>query len=103
MTRRGPSVTFAKRRIRSSWSGRGVRLRYTFEVPVGLPQSEEPSDDYHKWIIRVQADVPGPDLDQVFEVPALPIDPPLQALRGTTARSAACNGAAPTVFPAAST
>jgi hypothetical protein len=60
-------------------SGTGVRLRYTFEAPEGLPQSEEPSDDYHKWVIRVQADVPGPDLDQVFEVPVLLMDPPLEA------------------------
>ena len=59
-------------------SGRGVRLRYTFEVPEGLPPSEEPSDDYHKWVVRVQADVTGPDLDQVFEVPALLMDPPIR-------------------------
>jgi hypothetical protein len=44
-------------------SGKGVRLRYTFEVPAGLPPSEEPSDDYHKWMVRVQAAVEGPDLD----------------------------------------
>ena len=60
-------------------SGTGVRLGFTFRVPEGLPQSEEPSDDYHKWVIRVQADVPGPDLDQVFEVPVLLTDPPLEA------------------------
>ncbi len=60
-------------------SGSGVRLRYTFEVPEGLPQSEEPSDDYHRWVIRVQADVPGPDLDQMFQVPVLLMDPPLEA------------------------
>jgi hypothetical protein len=60
-------------------SGTGVRLRYTFEVPEGLPPSEELSEDYHKWVVRVQADVNGPDLDQVFEVPVLPMDPPLEA------------------------
>ena len=60
-------------------SGSGVRLRYTFEVPEGLPPSGEPSDDYYKWVIRVQADLPGADLDQVFEVPALLVDPPLEA------------------------
>ncbi len=60
-------------------SAGGVRLRYTFEVPVGLPPSEEPSDDYHKWVVRVQADFAGADLDQVFEVPALLMDPPIEA------------------------
>ena len=60
-------------------SGGGIRLRYTFEVPDGLPPSGEPSDDYHKWVVRVQADVPGADLDQVFEVPALAMDPPMEA------------------------
>ncbi|MCH8810212.1 MAG: hypothetical protein IID07_00165 [Gemmatimonadetes bacterium] len=70
-------------------SGSGVRLRYTFEVPEGLPPSEEPSDDYHKWVIRVQADLPGADLDQVFEVPALLVDPPLQAREPALAEATA--------------
>ena len=60
-------------------SGRGVRLRYTFQVPEGLPPSEEPSNDYHKWVVRIQAEVAGPDLDQAFEIPALVLDPPLGA------------------------
>jgi hypothetical protein len=60
-------------------SGKGVRLRYTFDVPEGLAPSEEPSDDYHKWVVRVQAGVAGPDLNQAFEVPALVLDPPLKA------------------------
>ncbi|MEE8146898.1 MAG: hypothetical protein V3T24_04790, partial [Longimicrobiales bacterium] len=51
----------------------------SFEVPEELPQSEEPSDDYHRWVLRVRADVPGPDLDQVFDVPVLLLDPPLEA------------------------
>ena len=70
-------------------SGSGVRLRFTFEVPEGLPSSEEPSDDYHKWVIRVQADLPGADLDQVFEVPALLVDPPLQAREPALAEATA--------------
>ena len=60
-------------------SGTGVRLRYTVEVPEGLASSEELSDDYHRWVVRVQADVPGTDLDQVFEVPVLLVNPPLEA------------------------
>ena len=77
---RSDSVEWAREMVPDvERSGRGVRLRYTFEVPEGLPQSEEPSDAYHRWVIRVQADVPGPDLDQVFEVPVLLTDPPLEA------------------------
>ncbi len=77
---RSESVEWAKETIPEvGRSGSGVRLRYTFEVPEGLPPSGEPSDDYHKWVIRVQADLPGADLDQVFEVPALLVDPPLEA------------------------
>ena len=77
---RSESVEWAKETLPDvERSGSGVRFRYTFEVPEGLPPSREPSDDYHKWVIRVQADLPGADLDQVFEVPALPVDPPLEA------------------------
>ncbi len=60
---RSESVEWAKETLPDvGRSGSGVRLRYTFEVPEGLPPSEEPSDDYHKWVIRVQADLPGADL-----------------------------------------
>ena len=77
---RNESVEWAKETLPDvGRSGSGVRLRYTFEVPEGLPPSGEPSDDYHKWVIRVKADLPGADLDQVFEVPALLVDPPLEA------------------------
>ena len=79
-SKRSDSVEWAREMVPDvERSGMGVRLRYTFEAPAGLPPSEEPSDDYHKWVIRVQADVPGPDLDQVFEVPVLLMDPPLEA------------------------
>ena len=94
---RSESVEWAremKRSRRVERSGSGVRLRYTFEVPEGLPPSEEPSDDYHKWVVRVQADIPGADLDQVFEVPVLLVDPPLEArepaLSEATAADVAC-------------
>ena len=77
---RSESVEWAKETLPDvGRSGSGVRFRYTFEVPEGLPPSREPSDDYHKWVIRVQADLPGADLDQLFEVPALLVDPPLEA------------------------
>ena len=77
---RNESVEWGKQTLpRVERAGKGVRLRYTFAVPEGLPPSEEPSDDYHRWVVRVQAAVAGPDLDQAFEVPALVLDPPLQA------------------------
>ena len=79
-TGRSESVEWAKETLPEvERSGGGVRLRYTFEVPEGLPPSGASSDDYHKWVIRVQADVAGPDLDQLFEVPALVLDSPLEA------------------------
>ena len=77
---RSESVEWGKETLPEvSRSGRGVRLRYTFRVPEGLPPSGEPSDDYHKWVVRIQAEVAGPDLDQAFEIPALVVDPPLEA------------------------
>lgn len=60
-------------------SGRGVRLRFTYRVPEGLPSSTEPSDDYHKWVVRIQAEVAGPDLDQTFEIPVLLVEPPVES------------------------
>ena len=77
---RSESVEWGKETLpEMARSGNGVRLRYTFEVPEGLPPSGEPSEDYHKWVVRVQADVSGPDLDQLFEVPVFSVDPPLEA------------------------
>ena len=78
-------------------SGRGVQLRYTFEVPEGLPPSEEPSDDYHKWVVRIQAEVAGPDLDQAFEIPALAVDPPLKAREPALSEATAAD--APALSP----
>jgi hypothetical protein len=56
-------------------SGRSESVEWAKE---SLPEMER-SDDYYKWVIRVQTDLPGADLDQVFEVPALVVDPPLEA------------------------
>lgn len=51
-----------------------MRLRFTFQVPDDMPPTQEPSDDYHKWMIRVQGELPGADLDQAFEVPVFSLD-----------------------------
>ena len=66
-------------------SGRGMGLRFTFQVPADLPPTAERSDDYHKWVVRVQGDLPGADLDQAFEVPVLLLDPVQYAGRAALA------------------
>jgi hypothetical protein len=92
---RSESVEWGKETIPEvERSGTGVRLRYTFDVSEGLPPSEEPSDDYHKWTVRVQGDVPGADLDQVFEVPVLLVDPPLEAREPALSEATAADVAA---------
>lgn len=48
---------------------RSVRLQFRFEVPNGLPESEEISDNYHLWRLSVYGDLPGVDLKRNFEIP----------------------------------
>lgn len=48
---------------------RGVRLQYRFEVPDGLPASEEHGGNYHLWRLDVHGDMPGVDLKRSFEIP----------------------------------
>ncbi|MFQ5756054.1 MAG: DUF3592 domain-containing protein [Acidiferrobacterales bacterium] len=48
---------------------RGARARFSFRVPPDQPQSEEPSDSYHKWAVHVRAALPGINLDRMFVVP----------------------------------
>ena len=59
--------------------GRGVRLRFTFQVPDGLPSTEPESDDHHVWAVRVEGRVPGVDLDRIFDVPVKAGVPPSEA------------------------
>ncbi|MGZ5029573.1 MAG: hypothetical protein ACXV8I_03100, partial [Methylobacter sp.] len=47
---------------------RGVRLQYRFEVPNGLPASEEHGDNYHFWRLSLHGDIPGVDLSRSFEI-----------------------------------
>lgn len=47
----------------------GIRVRFTFRVPEGLPSTGEPSSRYHRWMVRLTGAVPGVDLDATFEVP----------------------------------
>lgn len=48
---------------------RGVGLQYRFEVPDGLPESEEHGDNYHLWRLNLHGDMPGVDLNRSFEIP----------------------------------
>lgn len=47
----------------------GVRLQFRFEVPDGLPTSEDHSNNYHLWRLTVHGDLPGVDLNRSFELP----------------------------------
>lgn len=51
---------------------RGVRLQYRFEVPDGLPETEEHGNNYHLWRLNVHGDMPGVDLHRSFEIPVYP-------------------------------
>ncbi|MGZ5027570.1 MAG: hypothetical protein ACXV9T_10365, partial [Methylobacter sp.] len=44
-------------------------LQYRFEVPNGLPASEEHGDNYHFWRLSLHGDIPGVDLSRSFEIP----------------------------------
>ncbi|MCL7423437.1 MAG: DUF3592 domain-containing protein, partial [Methylobacter sp.] len=48
---------------------RGTRLQFRFEVPDGLPESEEYGNNYHLWRLNLHSDMPGVDLNRSFEIP----------------------------------
>lgn len=48
---------------------RGVRLQYRFELPDGLPESEEHGDNYHLWRLDLHGEMPGVDLSRSFDIP----------------------------------
>ena len=49
--------------------GRQTRLAFRFDVPEGLPESEQEDSSYHFWRLRVQSDLPGVNLDRQFTIP----------------------------------
>lgn len=57
----------------------GTRLRFTFEIPADLPETEPRSDHYHYWATRIVAAVPGFDLDRAFEIPVHRLPQPRRA------------------------
>ncbi|MFQ5937479.1 MAG: hypothetical protein ACE5LB_13835 [Acidiferrobacterales bacterium] len=50
---------------------RGWRLPFKFAVAADLPESSPPSNNYHEWIVHVECDLPGADIDRSFAVPVL--------------------------------
>lgn len=50
-------------------SANGLDLEFRFQVPDGLPSSEEYSDNYHLWRLYLEANIPGANLDRSFEIP----------------------------------
>ena len=50
-------------------AAKGVRLVFRFEVPDGLHESEEHSDNYYLWRLTISAEMPGTDLNRDFEIP----------------------------------
>ncbi len=51
-------------------AGEGIRLRFRFAVPEGLPLTEEKDGGaYHLWRLSLHASIPGVDLDRNFEIP----------------------------------
>ncbi len=46
-----------------------TRLQFRFTTPPGLHATEEYSNSYHLWRLRVDMDLPGTDLQRSFELP----------------------------------
>ena len=50
--------------------GEGIRIRFRFAVPPGIPVTEKKlGNDYHLWRLNLFAELPGPDLDRSYEIP----------------------------------
>ena len=47
----------------------GTRCEFRFDIPVGLPQSEKASSDYHQWLLQLECELPGVDFKRNFVVP----------------------------------
>jgi len=46
-----------------------ICLQYRFEVPSGLPESEEHGDNEYLWRLDLHGDMPGVDQSRSFEIP----------------------------------
>lgn len=54
-----------------SQGARGTRLRFCFDVPGNLNESDaQPQDDmYYLWRLNLNADLPGVDIDRSYDIP----------------------------------
>jgi len=50
----------------------GMDLRFCFDVPEGLPRSENSASNYHHWRLHVHAEMEGVDLERSFDIPVHP-------------------------------
>jgi hypothetical protein len=51
-------------------TGRGVRISFRFNVPDDLPESNVVQENaYTFWRLRIQGDVPGVNLDRIYNIP----------------------------------
>jgi len=46
-----------------------IQINFSFLPPIGLPISEEKSDNYHLWELHIKVPVRGIDYDRMFELP----------------------------------
>lgn len=58
---------------------RGSRVRFCFQVPDGLPESEQADSDYHEWKLNLSGELPGVNLDRGFEIPVFTQNTPVRS------------------------
>ncbi len=49
----------------------GSRVKFEFEVPEGLPESELESDLFHDWKFHIKLALKGLDLEREFDIPVM--------------------------------
>ncbi len=51
--------------------GKGTRLRFRFDVPDGLDESDadQEGDSYFNWRLNLRAELPGTDVDRDYDIP----------------------------------
>ncbi|TCS41079.1 DUF3592 domain-containing protein [Reinekea marinisedimentorum] len=59
----------------------GTRLRFAFNIPNKLPETEEASHNYHFWRLDLEADIAGTLLKRSFNVPVQQVQNPQPAQR----------------------
>lgn len=55
--------------VRSDNHGGKIRIRFSFDPPVDLPESSPESEDFYLWRLRIHVPLKGNDFERQFEVP----------------------------------